>query len=158
MIVLRLLLRFLVVPFAATVAVAAAMFLILMAHWNRFVTLAEANPAPPDDPALLFLLLAPAMVMSAAAMAMLAPAAIGVLIAEAFAIRSWVYHVLNGGLSMSLGWFAMEEMRKPYEIFEEPLMVVAAGIVAGFAYWAIAGWNAGFWKPVFGETKASSLH
>ncbi len=158
MIVLRLLLRFLVVPFAATVAVAAAMFLILMAHWNRFVALAEANPAPPDDPALLFLLLAPAMVMSAAAMAMLAPAAIGVLIAEAFAIRSWVYHVLNGGLSMSLGWFAMEEMRKPYEIFEEPLMVVAAGIVAGFAYWAIAGWNAGFWKPVFGETKASSLH
>jgi hypothetical protein len=56
---------------------------------------------------------------------------------------------------MWLGWLAMEEMRKPYEIFEQPLIVVAAGIVAGFAYWAVAGWNAGFWKPVFGQTKAA---
>jgi hypothetical protein len=27
--------------------------------------------------------------------------------------------------------------------------VVAAGVAAGFAYWAVAGWSAGFWKPVF---------
>ena len=25
----------------------------------------------------------------------------------------------------------------------------AAGVVAGFAYWLVAGWSAGFWKPVF---------
>ena len=24
-----------------------------------------------------------------------------------------------------------------------------AGLAGGFAYWAVAGWNAGFWKPVF---------
>ena len=24
-----------------------------------------------------------------------------------------------------------------------------AGIAAGFAYWAVAGWSAGFWRPVF---------
>jgi hypothetical protein len=29
------------------------------------------------------------------------------------------------------------------------MQIIAAGLAAGFAYWAIAGWNAGFWKPVF---------
>ena len=29
-----------------------------------------------------------------------------------------------------------------------------AGLAAGFAYWAIAGWNAGFWKPVFRRPEA----
>jgi len=26
--------------------------------------------------------------------------------------------------------------------------VIAAGLAGGFADWVIAGWNAGFWKPV----------
>ena len=30
---------------------------------------------------------------------MLLPATLGALIAEAFAIRSWMYHAANGGLS-----------------------------------------------------------
>ncbi len=149
MIVVRLLLRFVIVPFAAMIAVCVAMLFIVMAHWNRFVALAGSNPAPPEDPTFLLMLIAPAMVMSAAAMAMLAPAAIGGLIAEAFAIRTWMFHIANGGLSMWLGWFAMEDMRQPYPVFDQPVIVVGAGIAAGFAYWAIAGWNAGFWKPVF---------
>ena len=31
----------------------------------------------------------------------------------------------------------------------EPLPVIAAGLAGGLAYWAIAGFSAGFWKPVF---------
>ena len=149
MIVVRFLMRFLIVPFAATVAICVAMLFVIAAHWNRFVALAGSNPAPPDDAERILLLLAPALVMSAAVVAMLAPAAIAALIAEAFAIRSWAFHVVNGGLSVWLGWMAMEDLRKPYDIFDQPLIVVGAGIAAGFAYWAIAGWNAGFWKPVF---------
>ena len=149
MIVVRFLFRFLIVPFAASLAICAAMLFVIMAHWNRFVALASANPAPPDHAALALLLIAPALVLSAAVIAMLAPAALGVLIAEAFAIRSWIFHVLNGGLSVWFGWVAMEDVRKPYDIFDQPLIVVGAGIAAGFVYWAIAGWNAGFWKPVF---------
>ena len=30
-----------------------------------------------------------------------------------------------------------------------PMAVIAAGLAAGFAYWLVAGWSAGFWKPVF---------
>ena len=36
----------------------------------------------------------------------------------------------------------------------EPLAVIAAGLAGGFAYWAVAGWSAGFWKPVFRREEA----
>ena len=32
------------------------------------------------------------------------PAAIGILISEAFAIRSWIFHALNGAVSAWIGW------------------------------------------------------
>jgi hypothetical protein len=150
MIVIRFILRFLLVPLAASTAVCVAVLFVLTAQWNRFVALAGTNPAPPDD-ALAMLLIAPALVLSVAMIAMLAPAAIGVLIAETFAIRSWMFHAANGGLSVWLGWVAMEEVRKPYEVFDQTLIVVGAGIAAGFVYWMIAGWSAGFWKPVLAE-------
>jgi hypothetical protein len=149
MIFFRFLLRFLLVPFAACVAISVALLFVIAAHWNRFVALAGTNPAPSDDAVFAMLLIAPALVMSAAAIAMLAPAALGALVSEAFAIRSWMFHVANGGLSVWLGWIAMEEVRRPYEVFDQALIVVGAGIAAGFAYWAIAGWSAGFWKPLF---------
>src|SRR5687768_4058487 len=131
MIIGRFILRFLLVPFAASVAICVAMLFVLTAQWNRFVALAGTNPAPPDD-ALAMLLIAPALVLSVAAISMRAPAEIGVLIAETFAIRSWMFHVANGGLSGWLGWIAMEDVRKPYEVFDQALIVVGAGIAAGF--------------------------
>ena len=38
-----------------------------------------------------------------------------------------------------------------------PLAVIAAGLAGGFAYWAIAGWSAGFWKLVFRRSKQTAL-
>ena len=32
------------------------------------------------------------------------PGAIGILISEAFAIRSWIFHALNGAVSAWIGW------------------------------------------------------
>ena len=74
MIIVRFLLRFLLVPIGASVATCVAMVVIIVAHWSRFVALAGSNPAPGDDPAFVMLLLGPALVMTAAAMGMLAPA------------------------------------------------------------------------------------
>ena len=50
----------------------------------------------------------------------------------------------------------MVEMRKPADFYSEPVIVVGAGIVAGFVYWAVAGWSAGFWKPVFAQPPRTS--
>ena len=80
---------------------------------------------------------------------MLLPATLGALIAEAFAIRSWMYHVANGGLSAWVSLVSIGGFDKTYDLSDEPLIAVGAGIAAGFAYWLVAGWSAGFWKPVF---------
>jgi hypothetical protein len=71
-----------------------------------------------------------------------------VFIAETFAIRSWMFHVGNGALSASLGWTLTRDLRDEHHFLGNPTILVAAGIAAGFAYWLIAGWTAGFWKAV----------
>ena len=80
---------------------------------------------------------------------MLLPASIGILISEAFAIRSWIFHVLNGIASAWLGWQLYGSVAGKDIPFDQPLVVVAAGIAGGFAYWAVAGFSAGFYKPIF---------
>jgi hypothetical protein len=150
MILGRLLLRFLLVPLGAGVAVFVAVLFVIAAHWNRFASLIAAESG--SDEFLIALFLVGSWVMFVAAVsaaAMLLPAAIGALVAEIFAIRSWIFHVANGALSAWIGINTIVEAGKPYDFYSEPLIVIGAGIVAGFAYWAIAGWSAGFWKPVF---------
>ena len=54
-----------------------------------------------DDSGLTtFLVLIPMLAVGSGVM--LLPAMLGALIAEAFAIRSWMYHVANGGLSAAV--------------------------------------------------------
>jgi hypothetical protein len=34
-------------------------------------------------------------------------------------------------------------------VLGDPTTLIAAGLAGGLAYWAIAGWNAGFLEPVW---------
>ncbi len=151
MIVGRLLLRFLLVPLGGLAALVAASSLAIFAHWSRFAAQVAADPAYSDDAVMFVLLFAPifVVVLTAAAVSVLMPATLGVLIAEAFAIRSWLFHVGNGVVSAAVGWLMLNDWQQPNDVYQTPVVVLGAGIVAGFAYWAVAGWNAGFWKPVF---------
>jgi hypothetical protein len=147
----RLIMRFLLVPLGGCVALCIAVLVVVVAHWNRFSAMVAADPQSSEDFIVALFLVGSWYVMIAmiSAGAMLFPAALGALIAEAFAIRSWMFHAANGGLSAWVGWTAMADMRKPADFYGDPLIVVGASIAAGFAYWAVAGWSAGFWKPVF---------
>jgi hypothetical protein len=51
----------------------------------------------------------------------------------------------------------MADVRKEYGFVGDPIVMVGAGIAAGFVYWAIAGWSAGFWKPVFAPPERATL-
>ena len=152
----RLILRFLVVPFGAVVAMCVAEMVVIVANWNQFTALLAAEPNASDDTMLAFLLAGAAyfLVLSAAAFMMMLPAAIGAVIAEAFAIRSWIYHAANGAISAWVGWSMIADVRAGYHLYNQPTIIVAAGLAAGFAYWLIAGWSAGFWKPVFEPSAA----
>ena len=158
MILGRLLMRLLLVPLGAGFAVCVAVLVTIAAHWSRFAALVAANPDAGDDwlIALAFYGPAVALIISVSAVAMMLPAAVGVLISEALAIRSWIFHAANGGISAWIGQVAMVEVREPYDFYSDPLIVIGAGIAAGFAYWAVAGWSAGFWKPVFTRREASA--
>ena len=77
------------------------------------------------------------------------PASIGVLLSEAFAIRSWIFHALNGAASAWIGWQTFGAFDQSNVPLNEPQYVIAAGLAGGFAYWAVAGRTAGFWKPIY---------
>jgi len=151
MILGRLLMRLLLVPLGASIAICVAVLVVIVAHWNRFAALVAANSSAGDDLIIMLFFVGPtiAFIVAVSAMAMMLPAALGVLISEGFAIRSWMFHAANGGLSAWIGLVTMVETRKQHDFYNEPLIVVGAGIAAGFAYWAVAGWSAGFWRPVF---------
>jgi len=139
----RFLMRLLLVPLGGCVAICVGMLFAMVAHWNRVAGLIT------DDYSGLtaFLTLIPMLAVGSGVM--LLPALLGAMIAEAFAIRSWMYHVANGGLSAAVSLASIGGFDKAYGLTDEPLIVIGTGIAAGLAYWAVAGWSAGFWKPVF---------
>jgi hypothetical protein len=80
-----------------------------------------------------------------------------VLISEVFAIRSWIFHAANGAASAWLGWNLFGYIDDAHVALNEPLPVIAAGVAGGLAYWAIAGFSAGFWKAVFRRPEIAAL-
>jgi len=142
--VVRFLMRFILVPLGYLAAGVAATAVVLMAWWP----FADATSAGSPDLAVFGFVIAP-FLLYVMLVFILLPASIGILISEAFAIRSWIFHVLNGVVSAYLGWQFFGGYAGIETPFEQPLAVAAAGIVAGFAYWAVAGFSAGFYRPIF---------
>jgi len=147
----RFLQRLLLVPLGGALAITVAMMVMLVAHWNGFVALASANPDAQGFWLIMVIFAGPvlAFLLSITVLLTAVPAAVGVLIAEAFAIRSWIYHAANGGVSAWIGWSIMQDVQEQYRFLTEPKIMVAAGLTGGLAYWLVAGWTAGFWKPIF---------
>jgi hypothetical protein len=154
---LRFLLRLILVPLGAVCAVAAAMTVIVLAHRQVIAALLGADPQAQEAYAFALVEHGPLLVMLLGvwSLSMLGPAAVGALIAEALAVRSWMFHAANGGLSAWLGWTLTDNLRQHYRLQADPQVLVAAGLAAGFAYWLIAGWTAGFWKPLRRARSAS---
>ena len=146
----RLILRLLVVPLGAIAALCVAEMVVIFVNWNNFMQLLARNQRAHEDAVLALVFVAPAVFLSlsVAAFLMMLPAAIGVVIAEGLAIRSWIYHAANGAISAWVGW-KLIDLRSDDHFFDQPMVVLAAGLAAGFVYWLIAGWSSGFWKPVF---------
>jgi hypothetical protein len=133
-----------------------AMMVVLVAHWNEIAALAKADPDAQAMWLLAFVFAGPVLVLLLTFWlgVTAVPAAVGVLIAEVFAIRSWIFHAFNGGVSAWIGWSIMQDIQDQYRFLTEPKIMVAAGLAGGLAYWLVAGWTAGFWKPVFGPEPA----
>ena len=148
-VLIRLFLRFILVPLGSAAAIMAGMAVLVIAHHKALVALVEAGPQAQEDYFIALVFAGPllALLLSIWAFHMFVPAMIGVVVSEALAIRSWMYHAANGGVSAWLGWALTQDIQEEYRFLTEPNILIAAGLVGGLAYWLIAGWTAGFWKP-----------
>ena len=144
----RLLLRFILVPLGYVAAVLAGTFVILFGSWRLGELAANANSEGQAVAFFGFVFAAPVLLILLLSVMWL-PASIGIVISEAFAIRSWMFHAGNGAVSAFIGWNLFGYFDDTQVALNQPLAVVAAGVAGGFAYWLIAGWNAGCWRPVF---------
>ena len=144
----RLLIRFILVPLGYFAAVIAGACVILFGSW-KFGAALTSEHSDTFFYGMFGIVIGGPMLFVALLAVMWLPAAIGVLISEAFAIRSWIFHALNGAASAWLGWQMFGAFDNSDIPLNEPKYVIAAGIAGGFAYWAVAGRTAGFWKPIY---------
>lgn len=122
--------------------------------------LAASNGNEIASAVMLFTVPLAAIVIAAVAFV---PAAVAIFIAEAWPFRSWLYFTIVAGALgfVSAAGFSSEaldtffDMGADLQIFPPGISVgdasfagiaIAAGIVAGFAYWLIAGRSSGSWR------------
>lgn len=79
------------------------------------------------------------------------PALLVVIAAEAFSIRSMLFYTITGGmlgavLILSTDGWDLRAIQIDGGARRELEIMTAAGIVAGFVYWAIAGRKAAMWR------------
>lgn len=143
----RLLLRFLLVPLGYLAAVIAGACVILIGEW-RIGTLFTA--ADPSDRAfgVIIAIVTTVVMLFMLLLLMWMVAAVGILFSEAFAIRSWMFHVGNGVVSAWIGAQLFAPSDGTAAVAGDPFYVVAAGLAGGLAYWLVAGSTAGFFKPI----------
>ncbi len=83
-----------------------------------------------------------------------APSFVVILLGEMFGLRSVLYYALCGAMIGAVAYFLsdtgarIEGAGTVAPITRELQYLTAAGIVAGFVYWLIAGRSAGRWKVV----------
>ena len=153
---IRFLMRFILVPLGYLAASIAATLVVLIGWW-QFAEATIGARSDNHDFAVLGLVIAGPILLMVMLANLLLPASIGILISEAFAIRSWVFHVLNGIVATWVGLQIFGSAMGTGMPLEQPLVVVAAGIAGGFAYWAVAGFSAGFYKPIFKDNPPPSV-
>jgi hypothetical protein len=145
---LRLIARFILVPLGYLAAMIVGAGVLVLGSWHTGSMMLSHDPDVAAAGAFGTFVAAPIMVV-VLAFTMWMPSSIGILISEAFAIRSWIFHALNGAISGWIGWQMFTPIDQSATPMNETTFIFGAGLAGGFAYWAVAGWNAGFWKPVF---------
>jgi hypothetical protein len=154
----RLLLRVVLVPIGYFVAVVVGTVVLVIGSWHAGPVAVTSDPNAQAVAVFGFVFATPVLLVLLLS-TMWLPGSIGILIAEAFAVRSFLFHAANGAASAWVTWSLFGNLDVDGVPLTRPLPVIAAGLAGGLAYWAVAGWNAGFWKPVFrrGAPAASPL-
>jgi len=134
--------RIVVVIFAFLVACLAAATVVMVA----FLTLGQTDftRLATDAVAILVVIGLSSVTLSGYA---LLPSMLIVALAEGFQLRSAFFYALAGGALALVLTFGSDFAINISPIFaRDREIMVGAGILAGFIYWAIAGRHAGAWR------------
>lgn len=143
----RILTRLFVLIFAYILAASAAMMTIVAAIWGWQVNYSEFAPQSPEEELFNIFaysalgLYAYLYILYAAA----TPAAVYGLVTEGLAWRSLFVHLLGGG-AIALYLFLVANNTTDQPPQQDIIITLAAGFVAGFIYWLVAGRSAGNWR------------
>ncbi|MFG1463795.1 hypothetical protein V5F77_12940 [Xanthobacter sp. DSM 24535] len=153
----RLLLRLILVPAGYVAAICAGTAVILFGQWRIGTLFAGATESPDTFVVLVDALFTASFLVVFLVSTMWLVGAIGVLFSELFAVRSWIFHVANGAVSAFLGAQVFPGLSGEQAPVADPFYILAAGLAGGLAYWLIAGWSAGFWKPMLLSSRRTPL-
>ena len=143
----RVLTRLFVLAFAYILATLVGLATIAAAIWGWQVNYTDfASQTPEQDIVDLFAystigILAYVSILSIAA----TPAAVYGLITEGLSWRSLTVHVLGGG-AIALYLILIDNNPTTQPPQQDIIITLAAGFVAGFTYWLVAGRTAGNWR------------
>src|SRR5690606_32717382 len=73
------------------------------------------------------------------------PAGVAIVVAEALRLKGIIFHLAAGGL-IAFGLWTFGSATAEPAVRPGSTVVVAAGFIAGFVYWLIAGRSAGNWR------------
>lgn len=152
---LRLILRLLLIPSGVIVAGCVQAMIILFGQWQ--IDAVAARISDPQEAMAFSGAVLMAAFLTAIYLALTwAIGAIGILFAEAFAVRSWLFHVANGAVCAFLAVQLFPAVMDEPAPLDDRFYILAAGLAGGLVYWLIAGWSAGFWKAVLPPPRAPS--
>ena len=104
-------LRFILVPLGYLAAVTSARGVLVFGSWKTGSMMLSADPDLRNGSGCSASLVAGSDHGGRARLARCGcRASVGILISEAFAIRSWIFHALNGAISAWVGW---QTVRRP---------------------------------------------
>jgi len=130
---LRLLLRFILVPLGYIAAVTVGACVLVLGSWQTGSMMLSENPDTATAGFFGALIAGPVMFVVLAS-SMWLPSSVGILISEAFAIRSWIFHALNGAISGWIGWQTFASIDQSATPLNDTTFIFGAGLAGGFAY------------------------
>ena len=125
----HLLLRFILVPLGYFAGVLAGTLVILFGSWK--IGRADALDGEAHAIAVYGYVFAAPVLLVVLLSVMWLPTAIGVLLAETFALRSWMFHAGNGVASAWIAWNLFGYMDASHVALNQPGAVIAAGLAGG---------------------------
>ncbi len=145
--VFRLMLRLLLIPVGVLAAILTGTAVILFGQW-RIGAIADQALEPEAFIAVVQALFTGTFLITFLVCVIWLVGLVGVLFSETFAVRSWIFHAGNGAVSAFIGARLFPSVSGETAPLAEPLYLLAAGLAGGLVFWLIAGWSAGFWKPM----------